>query len=315
MDGCQSARQKRRRPSRFYYRRFPHTSRPRSPAKAKLLWATLFCFRCQRPLRHASPGRRRSASGDGQPGGGSAVAASIPPKFSVVWRAALLTQRSGITPARGSRLARSAPGGAVYRVGKATKRGCSSVVERRMSNPEVEGSIPVSFSKRLAQWIEHLTVNQAVAGSTPASHLLSQADFERGAGQSSGRAAGRSSRGFGRRRRPATGSASGAPRSRGYAPSPHCKVPAPAAAAALGWHLLDATGPERFGCGAEARARVSRRGWLAGDLSAPPIGRCRIRAPRSALTSRNCLNNKKRFCIWSPTYHVPHRLLVHPRRQ
>lgn len=39
----------------------------------------------------------------------------------------------------------------------------------RPSNREVRGSIPFSFSKRLAHWVEHLTANQRVVGSTPTS--------------------------------------------------------------------------------------------------------------------------------------------------
>lgn len=46
------------------------------------------------------------------------------------------------------------------------KRGRSSVVERPVRR-EVGGSIPLGFSKRLAQWVEHETVNLAVMGSSP----------------------------------------------------------------------------------------------------------------------------------------------------
>jgi hypothetical protein len=50
-------------------------------------------------------------------------------------------------------------------------RGYGSVAERP-GYREDEGSIPFGFTKRLAQWIEHLTVNQRVVGSTPTSFKL-----------------------------------------------------------------------------------------------------------------------------------------------
>ncbi len=56
--------------------------------------------------------------------------------------------------------------GSVFRVFREQKRGCSSVAERPVRR-EVKGSILFSFSKRLAQWVEHETVNLAVGGSNP----------------------------------------------------------------------------------------------------------------------------------------------------